>query len=47
MGVDRIVEVESSKGVTIPLEEVDILLDQLEGERKRMKMRILSWMLLR
>ena len=31
-GVDRIVEVASSKGVTIPLEEVDILLDQLEDE---------------
>ena len=30
-GVDRIVEVASSKGVTIPLEEVDILLDQLEA----------------
>ena len=31
-GVDRIVEVASSKGVTISLEEVDILLDQLEDE---------------
>ena len=31
-GVDRIVEFASSKGVTIPLEEVDILLDQLEDE---------------
>ena len=31
-GIDRIVEVASSKGVTIPLEEVDILLDQLEDE---------------
>ena len=31
-GVDRIVEVASSKGVTIPLEEVDILIDQLEAE---------------
>ena len=31
-GVDRIVEVASSKGVAISLEEVDILLDQLEDE---------------
>ena len=31
-GVDRIVEVASSNGVTISLEEVDILLDQLENE---------------
>ena len=31
-GVDRIVEVASSKGVTISLEEADILLDQLEDE---------------
>ena len=31
-GVERIVEVASSKGVTISLEEVDILLDQLEDE---------------
>ena len=31
-GVDRIVEVASSKGVTISLEEVDVLLDQLEDE---------------
>ena len=31
-GVDQIVEVASSKGVTISLEEVDILLDQLEDE---------------
>ena len=31
-GVDRLVEVASSKGVAISLEEVDILLDQLEDE---------------